>query len=91
MFAISVIKKKHLDLLYVGLRKQKMKNINFTDFGKVNTFLNLHKFCSSLFVPFIYSFDIGPILLQKQYPVPDRITAPDLKTMMAERGSEVVS
>uniref|UniRef100_K1RWE0 Methionyl-tRNA formyltransferase, mitochondrial n=1 Tax=Magallana gigas TaxID=29159 RepID=K1RWE0_MAGGI len=35
-------------------------------------------------------FDIGPILLQKQYPVPDRITAPDLKTMMAERGSEVM-
>lgn len=35
-------------------------------------------------------FDIGPILLQKQYPVPDRVTALDLKTMMAERGSEVM-
>lgn len=35
-------------------------------------------------------FDIGPILLQKKYPVPDRVTALDLKKMMAERGSEVM-
>lgn len=64
-----------------------------TDFGilLVYTLLNLQEFCVNLFVPFIYSFDIGPILLQKQYPVPDRVTALDLKTMMAERGSEVVS
>ena len=38
-----------------------------------------------------YSFDIGPILLQKQYDVPDRVNTLDLRNFMAERGAEVVS
>ncbi|XP_062607513.1 methionyl-tRNA formyltransferase, mitochondrial-like [Saccostrea cucullata] len=35
-------------------------------------------------------FDIGPILLQKQYPIPNRVTAPELRQIMAERGCNVM-
>ncbi|XP_048749170.2 methionyl-tRNA formyltransferase, mitochondrial-like [Ostrea edulis] len=35
-------------------------------------------------------FDIGPILLQKRYPMKDRATALEVKKNMADRGSDVM-